>query len=150
VLPLLALALIFPERRIDLLAVGSLWILFGRLPHETHAAGRLAVAASMLLAVGVLAIVFWAARHFRKLPRWIQRHPVLVLHIVLYGSVGLTYALPRFIEAFPWTWALVASFRRIVLFVIWRCSYSMLAGKRGSAENSRFRDHFFYFLPVWG
>ena len=152
VLPLLALFLVFPERRTDLLALGALWILFDRLPDAARVAGPLPALAGMLLVLGVLWVVFRAARDFRKLPKWIQRYPVVILHVSLYGSVGLAYALPRVVplDRGSLLWVLVTSFRKVVPFLVWRCGYMILAGKRGSAAKSRFRDHLFYCLPVWG
>ena len=95
-----------------------------------------------------IALVFRAARGFRDLPRWVQRHPFVVLHVALYGSVLLVYALP--LPRGTFLAARGATCRNLFPFLVWRCSYVMLAGKRGSAAASRFRDHLFYCLPIWG
>ena len=67
--------------------------------------------------------------------------------VALYGSVLLVLpaSSPRDVLA-----ALGATSGNVFPFLVWRCSYVMLAGKRGSAAASRFRDHLFYSLPVWG
>lgn len=147
VLSLMVLALVFPARRIELLALGSLAVAYNFLPQSARA-GLLPKLGGMLLMFVVIALVFRAARDFRKLPRWAQHHPFLLLHAMLYGSLLLAHALPA--ERGTFLGALVTTYRHVVPFLVWRCSYVMLAGKRGSAAKSRFRDHFFYCLPIWG
>ncbi len=93
VLPLLALAMAFPAWRIDLLALGALGVAYRFVPRGARA-GPLFVLAGMLLMLAMVALVFRAARDFRRLPRWVQRHPFLILHAALYGSLALSYLLP--------------------------------------------------------
>jgi hypothetical protein len=147
VLPLFALALILPARRIDLLALGAFVAAYRLLP-KPALAGPLTEVAGILLMLSVVGLVFLAARGFKELPRWVQRHPFVVLHVALYGGAALVYALP--IPRGTFLAALGAISRSAVPFLVWRCSYVMLAGKRGSAATSRFRNHLFYCLPVWG
>jgi hypothetical protein len=147
VLPLLALALVLPARRIDLLALGALLTAYKFLPKPARA-GHLTELAGILLTLAVVALVFLAARGFKDLPRWVQRHPFLILHGALYGSVVVAFVLP--LPRGSFLAALAATCRSVVPFLVWRCSYVMLAGKRGSAATSRFRDHLSYCLPIWG
>ena len=147
VLPLIALALVFPARRIDFLALGAFVTAYRMLPKPARA-GLLTEMAGILLMLAIVGLVYLAARGFRDLPRWVQRHPFLILHGALCGSVVLAYALP--LPRGTFLAALAATSRNALPFLVWRCSYVMLAGKRGSAARSRFRDHLFYCLPIWG
>ncbi|MGE5276404.1 MAG: hypothetical protein ACM3SU_05375 [Acidobacteriota bacterium] len=152
VLPFLALAQFFPGRRIELLAIGSLWVLFDRLPLSVRALGPVRALPGMLLVLAVPATVFLAARSFGRLPPWVRRYPDVILHVLLWGGAGLAYALPAAVALRPGSlpWVLVRSLQRLLPFLVWRCGYVMLSGKRGTAQKSRFRDHLFYCLPLWG
>ena len=82
VLPLLTLAMAFPAWRVDLLALGALGVAYRFVPGGAHASPLLLLA-GMLLMLAMVALVFRAARDFRRLPGWVQRHPFLMLHAAL-------------------------------------------------------------------
>ena len=148
VLPVLALAWVFPARRIDFLALGSLFVAYRFLPDDAKKAPLLPRLAGILLVLALVAVVVRAARDFRSLPPWAQQHPFLILHAALYGSLAASYLIP--LTPGSLLEALVTTYRFLAPFLIWRLSYVMLSGKRGSARETRFRDHFFYCLPIWG
>ncbi len=147
VLPLLALALVFPARRVDLLALGALATAYRFLPGAARA-GPFFKVAGILLMLALVALVVRAARDFRRLPRPAQRHPFVILHAALYGTLALSYLLP--VARGTFFAALVTTYQKVGPFLVWRLSYVVLSGKRGSAAKSRFRDHFFYCFPIWG
>jgi len=147
VLPLLALALMFPARRIELLALGALGAAYRLLPAGARSSPLFKLTGVMLM-LAVVVLVFRAARDFQKLPPWAQRHPFVLLHAALYGTLGLSFLFP--IAPGTLLGAFLTTYRAVTPFLLWRCSYMLLAGKRGSAARSRFRDHLFYCFPIWG
>jgi len=148
----LAPALVWPERRVELLAVGALGTLLGMIPLAT---GPVGIGLRIMGALVVLAICygfFQAAHRFQQLPRIVRRYPIAATHVVLLGMVGLMVVLRhhfRFADESA-LGALTATLDILLPFFVWRVSYMMLAGRRGTAARSRFRDHLFYLAPLWG
>ena len=66
----------------------------------------------------------------------------------LTGTLALCYLLP--VAAGTPFAGLMGIYRIVGPFLVWRFSYVVLSGKRGAAAQSRFRDHVFYCLPIWG
>ena len=152
VLPLLALALASPGRRFDLLALGSLWVLYTKVPQSAHLAGPVGVGLGMLLSLGLLWLTFRAARRFADLPAAVRRRPLIWTHVtglaILAGASQATDALG--IAPSTPAGAAATTLQVMVPFLLWRACYLALSGKRGSAAESRFRDHLAYWFPVWG
>ena len=148
----LAPALIWPERRVEMLALGSLGTLLGMIPEAAEPVGiGLRVAAALML-LGVLFGCWQAAHRFQRLPRIVRSYPIAATHVVLLGIVGLMVVLRhrfRFADGSALD-VLTASLEIVLPFFVWRVSYLMLAGRRGTAAKHRFIDHLFYLVPVWG
>ena len=148
----LAPALIWPERRVELLAVGALGTLWGMIP---EAAGPVTVGsrcAAVLSLLGVLFACWQAAHRFRQLPSLVRRYPIAATHVALLGIVGLMVVLRkgfRFADGSALD-GFTAAIELMIPFFVWRVSYLMLAGRRGAAARHRFRDHLFYLIPLWG
>lgn len=152
VVPALVLFTFFPRRRIEILAVAALVMLVRRLAPDVRAAGIVATSTTALTVITLVYLVYLAAREFRRLPEPIQRTPVLWLHASLLGLLAFATAVP-WLFGFPprrGPWLVVSAAAALVPFLLWRASYIVQAGKRGSARSSRFIDHLFYAFPVWG
>lgn len=152
VLPALALFAFFPGRRVEILSVGAIVVLARRLAPDVRLAGIVPTAATMLMLIALLYLVYLAAREFRRLPEAVQRTPQLWLQATLLGFLAVSTAVPWLLgvpsRRGPW---LVANGAAMLLpYLLWRTGYIVQAGKRGSARSSRFVDHFFYAFPVWG
>jgi hypothetical protein len=148
----LAPMLVWPERRIDILALAALGVLVYRLPSPTDPSG-LALRAVTALAVLALLLLAWqAARRFHELPALIRRFPIAAVHIVLVGGVFSVIAAQRLLGVREGDAAAIPlrGLEVILGFLLWRVSYLMLAGRRGTVAKDRFRDHLFYLLPLWG
>jgi len=148
----LAPALVWPERRIDLLAVGALGVLLARLPSPTDPAGLALRGVTALVVLGMLLLAFQAARRFRELPAPVRRFPLAAVHVALVGTMVLTIVLRHVfhVERESPLAIVLVGIQAIVPFLLWRVSYLMLAGRRGTVAKDRFRDHLFYLLPLWG
>jgi hypothetical protein len=148
----LAPALVWPERRVELLAVGALGTLWGMI---SRGAGPVATAHLVLSALVVLVILFgcWQAAHrFKQLPWIVRRYPIAATHVVLLGIVGLTVVVRHWMSFAEGSAldVLSATLELVLPFLVWRVSYLMLAGRRGTAAKHRFWDHLFYLVPLWG
>ena len=152
VLPLLALAQVLPEARISLLAIGSLWILFADVHRAAERPGVVGTLPGVLFLLAVLGAVFVGARRFQRLPPAIRRHPNVFLHALFWGGAGLAYAMSGAValRAGTPTRVVILTAQALLPFLVWRCGYTALAAERGNAQHSRFRDHLFYWIPVWG
>jgi hypothetical protein len=148
----LAPTLAWPERRIDVLALASLGVLLARVPSPADPLSLALRLATALFVLGLLFVFFQAARRFRELPEAVRRYPFVAVHVVLLGIlagvVAVRHALHIEHET-PLAVPLVA-LQGLMPFLLWRVSYLMLAGRRGTVAKDRFRDHLFYLLPFWG
>ena len=79
----------------------------------------------------------WAAIHFDRLPAFVRRRPLLWLHLIA-GAALVTGARTG-------TTVLL-----LAPFLVWRASYLMKSAAAGRAAGTRFRDHLFYLIPVFG
>jgi hypothetical protein len=146
----LALLMLVPRRRIEILSVGALWFLHHRLPDAVVDAGPMAVLLGMASVLGLLLVCFVAARRFATLPAIVRRNPILSLHTLLLLLLGACiFAATRGYGGGVWG-AGVVTLAAVIPFLLWRASYLMLSGRRGSAANTRFIDHLMYALPLWG
>ena len=155
VLPLLALSLASPGRRIALLALGSLWVLYAKVSQSAQLSGPEGVGLGMLFSLGLLGLLwlaFRAARRFADLPAAVRRHPLIWTHVTglaMLAGASLVPAALGIARSTP-VGAAAITLQVMVPFLLWRVCYLALSGKRGSAAESRFRDHLAYCLPVWG
>ncbi len=102
----------------------------GALPWMTLTGSTTAVLAMILVAITV-------ALHFEKLPAVIRRFPLIAFHSALWVALLLSY-LPGF--------ALLT----MAPGMAWRLSYLFTQASRGKTAGTRFRDHLFYMVPVYG
>jgi hypothetical protein len=146
----LVLLMLLPGRRAEILSVGALWVLYQRLPDAVVDAGPMAVLLGMASALGLLVVCFAAARRFAALPAIVRRNPILSLHTLLLLLLGVCIvAATRGYGGVVWG-AGVVTLAAVLPFLLWRASYLMLSGRRGSAVDTRFIDHLMYALPLWG
>lgn len=148
----LAPALVWPERRIDLLALAAVGVLLVRVPSPTDASGLALRGAAALVVLGILLLAWQAARRFRELPAMVRRFPMAAVHGTLLGTVLLLVFLRHAfgIERGSPLAILLIGVQTVLPFLLWRVSYLMLAGRRGTVAKDRFRDHLFYLFPLWG
>ncbi len=154
VIPAAALVLWLPERRRTILSLGATaagcFALFDRLGGATSDASTasLAVAGAAAILFSLLFLCFLAARSFHRLPAFFGGRPQLWLHLVVWGGLAVFWLCPDAAGSVPaMVWTLVAG---SLPFLVWRCGYMLQAGERGSAQDSRFRDHLYYLWPVYG
>jgi len=144
--PFLALALLAPARRQAILSVAALVVLY-RLVQRAGVGmpATLVVGAATLLG---LYLVYSSARAIDRLPPAIRRRPQLSLHVLVW----LVLAGAALLASAPSALALEVAVGVAVVapFVVWRCGYLVLAGQRGTTAGTRFHDHLFYMLPIFG
>lgn len=139
--PLLALALVAPRWRIEILAFGSIFALYRLVTR--YALEPVGLAGLGVLVLAATYLCYLVARSYRRLPQLIQRNGQIVLHLLACSallSTWLTGASGAFVDAV----------RFLIPYLLWRCGYMLLAGRRGSAARTRFVDHLFYLLPAYG
>lgn len=150
ILTALALIMVAPGRRIEILAGGALWVLYERIPGAVVGAGPAAVLLGMASVLGVLGVCFVLARRFASLPDVVRRFPILVLHIGVLSLLGACIiAAGRGYGGATWG-AVPVTLAAVLPFLLWRASYLMQTGRRGSAVRTSFLDHLMYALPLWG
>lgn len=152
VAPLVALVLIWPQRRREILSLGSLWVAyrFVGLPWSMDKLGW--IMTGLAAALALVYLVYQLARNFQSLPGAVRRHPLLTVHLAFWLAMSLAWAMPALLEGEdPLHLSSVLHQLQILLpFLLWRFAYVMLSGQRGSARLSRFSDHLCYCLPVFG
>lgn len=153
-LPMVAaftLVLVFPQHRRLLLALAALGLLAARfLPRNAIELADLAnslqdigilrwakYAAFTGIAAGAVLMLTGAAMHFDRLPGVVRRRPLLWLH----GLAGIALVVGSF-------WRLEVLL--LAPFLLWRASYMLKSAAAGRAAGTRFQDHLFYLVPVFG
>ena len=90
-----------------------------------------------LMVLGMLYLAYRVVLRFDQWPAVIRRNPVLSLH----GGVWIALAL----STLPWLGVLAQ-----VSFLAWRMSYLVKFANRGMVAGTKFHDHLFYLMPVFG
>ncbi len=133
--------LLQPSRRRLFLSVAAIAMLaqrFFELP-DLRAAG-MPWAPAVLAAtagIGLLYVLYLVSQRSASWSAVVQRHPVLTVHA---GTWFLLWA-----GTLPKLGAL-----GLVPFFAWRFSYLAVSATRGKLAGTRFRDHLFYLVPVYG
>jgi len=89
------------------------------------------------MVLGLLYLAFLVVLRFDQWPTIIKRYPVLSLHSGIWMALMLS--------TLPWLGVLVQ-----VSFLAWRMSYLVKFASRGMAAGTKFHDHLFYLMPVFG
>jgi hypothetical protein len=146
--PLLALVLMAPHWRAQILSVGSVWVLH-RLLTRSGAADPAELAWLYAFAIALLYLCYLAARSYARFPRLLQRNAQIVLHVLVVAALAATWLVPE-----AWQSGAVATaifgVRLLLPYLVWRMGYILLSGRRGTAVRSSFFDHLFYSFPVFG
>lgn len=149
-----ALSWFTPFRRRAILAASAVWIGIKEplnslakvddLPVPSDGFGKALV---ILALFGILWLCYRAAVRFSSLPGVVRRHPLLTLHLLYWGFLALLW----FVMPPTGPWRMVMNGVAIVLpYLIWRCSYMLLAGQHGRMAGTRFHDHLLYLWPAYG
>lgn len=91
----------------------------------------------LLAGIGGLYVAFLMVKHFQQWPAFARRFPIVTLHAGIWLAILLS--------TLPMLGVLI-----MVPFLTWRLSYMLALGRRGKMADSRFRDHLFYLVPVFG
>lgn len=89
------------------------------------------------MVLGLLYLAFLVVLRFDQWPAVIRRYPVLSLH----GGTWIALML----STLPWLGVLVQT-----SFLAWRMSYLVKFASRGMAAGTKFHDHLFHLMPVFG
>ena len=148
VVPVLGLVQMVPDLRTLVLGFTSPVVLFGMLS-GLGVRSLTAIVLDFALVAALLYACFRAASAYRRLPALVQRNGQIAWHALVWIGLAATWWLPRLLGAAAGE-ANARAFRYLLPFLAWRCGYMLLAGRRGSAAKSRFVDHLYYCLPMWG
>ncbi|HLF30271.1 MAG TPA: hypothetical protein VI566_04500 [Xanthomonadales bacterium] len=85
----------------------------------------------------LLYLAYILAQRYSSWPTVVQRHPVLAVHAGAWLAMS--------VSTLPWFGAL-----SLVTYFTWRFSYLAASASRGKLAGTRFRDHLFYLMPVYG
>ncbi len=132
----LALVMVFPAQRRILLSVAAAGTLAERF---LDIAGMqwMFLTGGVVAGLACLYIAYILVLRFPLWPAAARRYPLLTLH------TGIWIAL--LLSTIPWLGVLA-----MVPFLAWRLSYLVMQGSRGKVAGTRFRDHLFYLVPVFG
>ena len=150
---LLLAFMVLPARREIFLSLGSAAVLW-RLAERRAGPDAVLGTAVMVAACGLLFVwlVYQAARCFRSLPRFVQRHSQITLHALVLSAIVAAWAIPGLFAAESTSpeWQVIRALRSLLPFLLWRCGYLLLAARRGTMANTGFRHHAFWLFPIYG
>ena len=156
---LIGAVMIFPDRRHVILSLGALMFACWTIREdyleftafsEASREFLVPVALAFIAVVALLGCSFLAARAFRTLPRAVRRRPLVWLHALLIGVVALGWALGP--AGAAWQTPLAAAIILMALrvpFIVWTCSYLLIAGRQNTLSGTTFFDHLFWLAPTW-
>lgn len=145
----LALSMLAPAQRVQILAAASAWVLYQWLPKPVRLGGPAALLTGGAVALALFFTCLAAARRLPALPAPVRRFPIASLHVVLLGLLAASsYAAGRTGNGL--LAAALASLAALIPLVIWRSSYLMLSGRRGTLAGTPVSIHLAYWLPLWG
>jgi len=136
----LSLVMIFPVQRHLLLSLAAAGMIAERMLEVTDLRWQqdvVQITAMLAAGVGGLYIAYFLVKQIQKWPAFAGRFPILTLH------AGMWLAL--FLSTLPMLGVLA-----MLPFLVWRLSYLVSLGRRGKVGDTRFRDHLFYLVPVFG
>jgi hypothetical protein len=150
---LLLAFLVMPVRREVFLSLGSAAVLW-RIAQDRAGSDATPMTMALIAATGLMIVwlAYQAARSFRRLPSFVQRHPQVTLHAFVIAAIAAAWAIPGlFAEGSRSAgWQVVRALRYLLPFLVWRCGYLLAAGQRGTIASTGFRDHAFWLLPIYG
>ena len=156
---LLLAVTILPTHRHAVLSIGALAVawwtfrqsyltspLFSAAVHLDLLATTLALLVLLLL----LFLLFRAARALRDLPDVVRRRPLLWLHGLFVAILAAGWALGHYgLVHDTAASAALALLALRVPFVMWTCSYLVMAGRQGKLGGTTFVDQLFWLAPTW-
>lgn len=104
-------------------------------------------AAAFLLLSAALYLCYLAAAHYAKLPALVARRPQLSLHLVFWALLTALWFVPR---AAGWGRSVLLLIAISSPFLLWRCGYLLLSGRRAKTQGTTFATHWIYLWPIWG
>lgn len=154
VVPLAGLVLVQPHLRSAALSLAGVAVLYSVAADKQVSFLDPAVPGAVFLPpaaaaiwVGALYLCFRAARKYASLPEIVRTYPQVCLHAVLWAVLAVAWFIPAEATGIEGVGRLAAA---CFPFLVWRCAYLLLAGRRGTAAGTRFRDHLYYLCPPWG
>jgi len=147
----LSLVMLWPLKRRILLSLAAAGMIIDGFSHRMSTvaadAGLLArltdystwltLLGAALTVLGLLYVFYRLVLHFDKWPSFARRFPLITLH----GGFWICLALGKL--------PLLAVFNQLP-FLAWRLSYLVSLAARGKAAGTKFQDHLFYLMPVFG
>lgn len=134
----LTVVMLYPAGKRLVLSLAAVGILFEHsLPRDglTDYLPWLLTTVKVAVFICLLYLTYLAALRFKQWPAIARRFPVVTLHAGMW--LGMISSL----------WLGVFGHLH---FYVWRVGYLVILASRGKAEGTRFRDHLFYLVPVFG
>ncbi len=135
-----SLVMVFPARRHILLSIAAVGTISEKLLEATGLDWLhqpLQISVMLLAGVGGLYLAYALVKQFQHWPAFARRSPILLLHACIWSAL--------FLSTYPMLGALT-----MLPFLAWRLSYMVKLAGRGKAADTRFSDHLFYLVPVYG
>src|SRR5688572_20851043 len=104
----------------------------------------------MASVLGLLGVCYVLARRFASLPAIVRRFPLVALHVALLSLLAACIVAASRGSGGAILGAGAVTLAAVIPFLLWRVSYLMHSGRRGSAAGTSFLDHLMYLLPLWG
>ena len=144
----------FEKRRLILAVVAiyfSIKLPIKYLSKASDQTGIIVDIATKSMTVGLLFFLVWLMYQFaaklNKLPVFVKKHPLLLLHACYWGLLGIVWQLNA-IGGRPYSilYAIALTFP----FLIWRFGYLLQAGQQNKVVKTAFKDQFFVLWPPYG
>jgi hypothetical protein len=141
-----------PARRRWILIVGAVYVsLTNPLSYlqKAHEAPTnwLSAVLVLLVLLGLVWLIYQASIRYKHLPKLIQRHPQITLHLVFWIFLAAVWHLTP--ASGPWRAVMIG----VALFfpkILWRCGYMLYSGQSNKIAGSSFMQQLICLFPVFG
>ena len=146
--PILALLLLFPERRKGILVLGS-FVAYFKIASDSGLSEPIPLLIGLVLVLVFSYGLFLLAARYRRLPSVVQRFPLAFTHLPILLFIAFLWWQRSGVEVFDLDSRLAACLS-LMSFLMWRWTYLLFSGRRGHVSGTGFFDHIFYLLPSFG
>jgi len=142
------------DKRRTILALCTFYVAYKMLREsmkDAHKIGIVITTSGALVLICLLFLFLWGiykvSVKYSRLPTNIKKHPLLTFHAFYWAILFTLWNIP---SDYPQLKSVFFAFALMLPYLVWRCSYLIISGQQGHAGKSKFSDHLFTLLPVYG
>jgi len=142
------------DKRRAILTFGVFYVAYKMVSESIEDANKSEIAANSWGVVAVFCLLFFfvwgiykVSVNYNRLPALFKKHPLFIFHGFYWSILVVLWNIPT---DYPQLRTVFFASALMLPYLVWRCCYMLISGQQGRAAKSRFSDHLFTLLPVYG